>query len=155
VIDPALISAAIVSKLQAISTVVSEVEVASNISAYEDDFPGSVSLFSAIAELSNPRILVVWNGSGPGQLARMEVWKHRFSLILKSRNKYTTLWAAIANGIPTGGDGLNFRKTTIHANCLPMDTPTCDRRTLLLTEQTTIDYFEVQFGLTERRLLDT
>ena len=148
--DLAILAAAIVAKLQAIPGVVTELSGdAGRVFAYEDEYPTSLNLQRAIYEMPDPAVMVVWNGTGPtGQ--RYEVWAHRFSLMLKAANKFTALCAAISNGIPAGGDGLNFRRTTIDTSCDPIGSMNFDRRFLLVTEQSTLDYFEATFTLMER-----
>lgn len=141
---------AIVTKLKAITGVITEMGGDnSRIFAYEDEFPTSLNLQKAIYEMPDPAIMVIWNGTGPTG-ARYEVWAHRFSLALKAANKFSALCAAISNGVPTGGDGLNFRRTTIHSDCDPIGAMNFDRRFLVVTETSTLDYFEASFSLMER-----
>jgi hypothetical protein len=149
-VDPATLISALVTKLRLIPGVVTEMDGdATAVAAYEDTFPSATSLQNAIATMPSPGILVVWNGSGPAASGRGERWTHRFSLILRARNKYTTLYSAIMNGVPTGGT-LKFPLVTLDAGCSPINTATCDRRSLFIDERTSLDFFELQFSLAER-----
>lgn len=120
------------------------------IQGYEDEHPGSVSVQTAISQVPTPGILVVWNGTSPSG-GRSEQWTHRFQLVLKTDNKYMELFEAIVNGIRAGRTR-RWRLENVTAECGPIATFSCDRRTLLVSEQplSLIDYFDVSFSVSDR-----
>jgi hypothetical protein len=146
----------IVAALRAIPGAVSELgSDASRIAGYEDLFPGSLTISESINNMPNPSILVVYNGTATADYKKGSVWEHKFSLILKTKNAYTDLVAAIINGVPTGGiygGTLKFRLITLHSSCDPINELSADRRQLFLSEYSSIDYWEVSFVLYERGL---
>jgi len=146
---------AIVAALQSITTVVSELgNDSARIVGYEDAFPGVLTITEAINNLPNPSVLVVYNGTGIGDYKKGEVWAHRYSLILKTKNVYADLITAIINGVPVGAlyHGLPFRRSTLLSSCDPIEDITSDRRQLFLSEYSSIDYWEMSFTLVERGL---
>ncbi len=154
-INPGTLVDAIVAKLRAIPELVAELGgEASRIRAYHYRYPQQASLARAIYEMESPSILVVWRGTDPGMVGRSEVWKHRFSLYLRSREVgeaepvtagYYRLVELLTNGVPAGGDGQRMLYTVIDPSCYPMDVP----RLVAAADLEGVDYFEVEFSLTE------
>ena len=131
-------------------------EPASGIRPYHDAYPRKVDLEDAIGQMPQPGILVAWRGTGPARRRAGEVWVHRFSLILRvadqsglNRKDYAGMWIAIMNGIPAGGDGQPFRRAAIDPNLLPPDTPSIERRSILLDGSSRLDYFEILLSYTQ------
>ena len=152
-LNPSTLVDSIVAKLQSIPEVVTELgELATNIQSYESEYPSSLTITEAVHNQPNPSIIVVWNGSGPGESKRGDAWVHRLSLLCKTQNKYADLFTVISNGIPGAStdDGLNFRRTSIHTSCDPISTLTADRRQLFVNDYSAIDYLEISFTLIER-----
>ena len=151
-IAPLDIQNALVSKLQAIPALLLLVgSTAGNISAYVDEWPSRVDLLEAVRDMKPGEILVAHQETGPGQLARMETWRHRFSIYVKPLGKVSDVWYQFVNGIPTNGDGLKMLYTesldpTLHR----MNTPSIRRQFLPVNEFTVLDYFEISVTFDER-----
>jgi len=146
--NPADLCAALVTKLRAIAALVAALDNdATNIFAYEDNFPASNDIGKAIQDMPRGSIMVAWRGTANAG----RNWEHRFSLYLKAPGKYTTLWNLISNGVPTGGDGLGFRYTMIHTSCYPIHGRiSAEPRTLAVSDLSYLDYYECPLTLQER-----
>lgn len=123
----------------------------SRIRAYHDSFPDNTNLARSIVDLKAPGILAVWRGTLPVVSRNREVWVHRFSLVIKAAETtpvnqlqdYPGLWLAIMNGVPTEGNGQPFRRSTIDDELLPPNTPSIRRQSIIVSNDTSIDYFEI------------
>jgi hypothetical protein len=154
-INPGVLVDAIVVKLRAIPDLVMEMDgEATHIQPYHYRYPKEASLARALHDAGSPSILVVYRGTDPGRLNGGEVWKHRFSLFIRSGEVadadpatagYYRLLELIISGVPTGGDGQRMLYTVIHPTCYPMDLP----RMVAASDIEGIDFFEAQFSLTE------
>ena len=154
-INPGTLVGAIVAKLRAIPDLVTEMGGdAMRIRPYHYRYPKEASLARALHDAGSPSILVVYRGTDPGRLNGGEVWKHRFSLFMRSGEVvdsdpatagYYRLLELITKGVPTGGDGQPMLYTVIDSLCYPMDLP----RTAAASDIEGVDFFEVQFSLTE------
>lgn len=129
------------------------------IYTYDESYPYQSDIALAIWKLKAPSLLVVWRGSSPGSKARIEVWRHSYSVIIRSNEdsetaanpaSYFEIWAAISNGKPADGTGCSFRGSSVHESVFAMETPSIVRQTLYVTAETRLDYHEVQIVLTER-----
>jgi hypothetical protein len=159
---PGDLTDAITAKLQSIAGLVAILGGdVKRIFPYRRSFPNAVVLMDAIYRMPVPSIMVVWEGTIPGRLNQMEVWKHRFGLYLRfadvvrgdaSKGAYD-MWEHAINGIPTGtgADGLKLLRTSIHESCYPMDPPAVIPQAGQTADSgTTFEYFKVNFSLTER-----
>lgn len=122
---------------------------ADRISAYVDTFPTKVDLTFAIQRMQSPSLLVVWQGTGVGILQKNEVWKHRFSWILRGADPATVFTHSI-NGIPSDGRGYKMLRHPLHDYAYSMDVPDANRRSLLIGNDTVIDYFEISVSYAEK-----
>lgn len=148
---PETIQNALVSKLQAIPALVALLSSSATISAYVDEWPGKVDLLEAVRDLPEGSILIAHQETGPGQLAKMETWRHRLSLYVKPKGKMSDIWAQIVNGIPTNGDGLKMLYTeSLDAALHRMNVPTIRRQFLSVDQFTVIDYFEISVTFDEK-----
>ena len=150
-INPAEILDALISKLREIEDLVEEMDGdATRIYAFHNLYPKESNLAHAIFTQPVPSILAVWNGTGPGSFGRNEAWKHHFALYLRAREtdeataSYARLFRLLTKGVPPS-TGLALQYSTIHDDCLPMDTPTIHRD----TDQESLDYFQVDLTFTE------
>lgn len=156
-LNPADLVDAIVAALQDIPEFVTEMDGdAARISAYHDQFPTRSNLALAIYQMDPPSTLVIWRETAPGSAGRMEVWKHSFSVLFRPREHvagddygYGKLMELFVNGVPSSGTGQKLLNEPIHASCWPMDVPTFARSTLMVTQDSALDYFEVRLTLTE------
>jgi len=156
-LNPADLVDAIVAALQDIPEFVTEMNSEPDrISAYHDQFPARVNLGQAIYQMDPPSTLVAWRETAPGSVGRMEMWKHSFSVYFRPKEHaagddygYGKLMGLLINGVPTSGTGQKLLNEPIHASCFPMDVPTFARNTLMVTQDSSIDYFEVRLTLTE------
>lgn len=154
-INPGTLVDALVAKLRAIPELVTEMNGdAARIRAYHYRYPKQASLARALYELDSPAVLVAWRGVEPGRFGRGEVWQHRFSLFVRSREildnepstaGYYRIIELLSNGVPTGGDGQRMLDTVIDPACYPMDVP----RVITASDVEGVDYFEVELHLTE------
>jgi hypothetical protein len=142
----------LVANLQAIPALVLLMgNSASNIIAYNDEWPKKVDLLEAVRDLLPGQMLVAHQETGLGLLGRMEKWKHRFSIYLKPKGTMSAAWFQIVNGIPTTGGGLPMISTVVHPALTEMETPTIRRQFLPVGEYTVFDYFEISITFAERR----
>jgi hypothetical protein len=159
VTNPAEIGAGFLAMLKTIPALVTEMgEDEDRIVFYEDVFPGTASKTFAIGQMVPPSILLCFEGTNPGVFNRMEVWRHRFSLLMRPGDKglgdgkATTLWSLLVNGVPTGqagGQSLRMMYVAVHDNCYPMEVPSVQRNSLLVGDAAIIDYYEAQIVFTE------
>lgn len=148
-INPADLVAALVTALRDIPAYVTEMNGdASNIFAYEDQFPTTASVQQAIAKMTPPQTMVVFEGTSQGNFDRNEVWKHRISIIQRAYGKSTTLWHLFVNGIPASGTQRLFY-TNILSTCMPMDIPSVQRVPLLVSQDAIIDFYQISATFTE------
>lgn len=147
--DPAEIGAGFLAKLRDIAALVAELGGDEDrIGFFEDVFPGTASKAFAIGQMNAPSMMLTFEGTTPGNFNRMEVWKHRFALLMRPLGKATTLWTLVVNGIPVG-ETLRMMYLAPHANCYPMDVPSVQRNSLLVGDGAIIDYYEAQIVFTE------
>ncbi len=142
----------LVAKLRALAALVALMKDgnSANISAYIDEWPKKADLLEAVRDMDPGTILVAHQETGPANLARMEVWRHRFSVYLKPLGLMSDAWTQIVNGIPAGGDGLPMYMTEVVAGLHRMDTPSIRRQFLPVNEFTVIDYFEISISFAEK-----
>ena len=152
-IDPAEIVDSLVALLQDIPELVQEMDGdLSRIFAYHDLYPQRVSLELAKYQMPAPGIMVAWQGTAPGSFGNNEVWKHQFSLFLRSREaapddpptSYYRLFRLLTKGVPSSA-GQPLSNLTVHPACDPMDVPSITRQ----TDAEGVDYFEVAMSFTE------
>ena len=152
-INPSTLAGALVSKMRAITALVTDMgSVSDRIFAYEDQFPTSTDVREAINAMKAPSMMVVFDGTAQARRQGREVWQHRFSILIRG-GKPTDIWTHFVNGVPTGQgtDGLNIRRTEIHSSVYAMDTPTIQRQVLMVSEFASLDYFQIQISLIEKR----
>ncbi len=150
-INPAEILDTLVAKLREIPALVSEVDGdAARIYAFHNLYPKESNLAHAIFTQPVPSMMAVWNGTGPGNFGRNEAWKHQFTIYLRAHEtdeptaSYARLFRLLTKGVPAS-TGLALQYSTVHPDCLPMDTPTIERA----TDQESLDYFVVILAFTE------
>ena len=126
---------------------------ATRIYAYEDRYPKNNSLERAKGLLKSPGLLVGFEGEGPARYGEQEVWEYRLSVSFRAAvdagdptpSGYYRLFRLLVKGVPTSGDGLQMQNITVHASCMPMGTPTMDRK----IDVNGNDYFEVSLSFLE------
>lgn len=139
----------IVSKLQAIPQLVALMESAnaSNIAAYHDQWPQKTDLLESVRQMQPGRILVAHQSSGPGNLGRLEWWRHTFTIYLKPIGYMSDAWYWMINGVPTNGDGLSMLHTESIASGLQrMEIPSIQRKFIAADASNPyflVDYFEI------------
>ena len=152
-VDPSELIDNLVTKLRAIADLVTEMDGdATRIAAYHDQFPDKSSLAQAVHDMAAPGILIVWNGTGPGNFGRNESWKHQIAAYLRMKaevpgdaaNGYYRLFRLITKGVPAG-DSVPMNYLEIHPSFYPMDTPSIERD----TDAEGLDYFRVVMPFTE------
>jgi hypothetical protein len=152
-IDPSQLVTNLVAMLRDIPELISEMGGdPERIYAYHDQYPKRVSLAHAIHSMPAPAIMAVWQGTAPGSLGGMDVWKHQVALYLRARETadgdpptaYYRLFRLITKGVPTAA-GVPMLNATVHPSCYPMDLPLIQRQ----TDAEGVDYFEVPITFTE------
>src|SRR5512138_2947795 len=83
-IDTTLLVDALVEMLWDIPERVAALGAADRVRAYSDRFPDWVSLPYAIHQMPTPSILVAWQGTQPGSITGIEVWKHQIGLFIRT-----------------------------------------------------------------------
>jgi len=153
VISPAELVDNLVALLRDIPELVAEMGGdEQRIFPYHDQYPKRASLAAAIHEMPAPGIMVAWQGTTPGALGGMDVWKHQVTLYLRSRETfdgepqtaYYRLFRLITKGVPASM-GIPMMNATVHGACHPMDLPLIQRQ----TDAEGLDYFEVPLTFTE------
>ncbi|MEN6532174.1 MAG: hypothetical protein ABFD89_00830 [Bryobacteraceae bacterium] len=151
-IDPSELVDNLVTKLRLITSLVADVGgVATNIYAYHDSHPTKSSLMAAILQMQHPSVMAVWQGTAPGSIQNMTIWKHQVTLYLRAKEEsaagtaYCDLFRHIVEGVPTD-ETLAMLYVEVHASCLPMDIPSISRQTDVEGQ----DYFEIPLSFTER-----
>lgn len=140
-IDPAILRAAQVTALREIAALVTLVGGSTaNIVDYEEEENGD--LFNTVFALAPPKILVVYQGTTPsGQYP--SVWQHNFSWIIRVAGSPTAVFAAIVNGVRTGGSGLALLLDSIHDKYEPMSLPQMRRAVIPISDRASKDYWEI------------
>jgi hypothetical protein len=143
VIDPEVIMAAVVTKLQSVTELVDELDGdVDAIRAFVDRYPSQTSLDQEIETAPVPSIILGYQGTVPGIVNRREAWRHAFVINLRVANPMKC-FAIIAN-------------STLFVEFSPdvfrMETPTCQRQRLLISEQPLrfLDYFQISISITEK-----
>lgn len=140
-IDPATLRTAFVNALKDIPALVAALGAsASNIEEYVDQNEGD--LFSKIASLKAPRLLVIY--SGTNQAGGQSLWRHAFSLIVCASGSPTAIYALVINGVPaSGGNTRTMLEYPIHAKYHQMEVPQLSRRVIPVSETSSFDYWEI------------
>lgn len=147
-IDPATLRAAQVTALREIPGVVALLGGnTANIVDYVEQDNGD--LFNTIWGLSPPKLLVVYQGSAPSGGSR-SMWQHSFSWVMRVSTSPTALFAAIVNGVRTGGNGLPFVHDSINNAYHPMTIPTMRRSVIPVSDTASKDYWEILTSYTSR-----
>jgi hypothetical protein len=136
---------AIVDSLRGIAALVALMGDEDQIYAHKHTWPASVSWMLALREAKTPSIMVLWRATRTGTWGNIPSRAHDFSLlILPGANaSIADIWEAIING--------GFQSAAdIHADVEMIQDPTCELRTLAVTENGYLDYWEAQFSLTEK-----
>lgn len=149
---PKTIQDALIAKYRAIPALVALMKdgSSSNIAAYIDEWPKKADLLEAVRDMDPGTMLIAHQETGPANLARMEVWRHRFSVYLKPLGLMSDAWFQIVNGVSAGGDGLAMYLTEVTTGLHRMDTPSIRRQFLPVNEFTVIDYFEINISFAEK-----
>jgi len=152
-INPAELVDNLVAMLRAIPDLVAEMDGdPERIYAYHDQYPKRSSLAQAIHNMPAPAVMAVWQGTAPGTLGSVDVWKHQVTLYLRARETfdgdppaaYYRLFRLITKGVPEGSE-VPMLNATVHPSCYPMDLPQIQRQ----TDAEGLDYFEVPITFTE------
>ncbi len=152
-IDPSVLVDNLVAMLREIPELVQEMTGDPvRIYAYHDQYPKRSSLAHAIHQMPAPAVMAAWQGTTPGSLGGVDVWKHQVTLYLRARESdesdlptgYYRLFRLITKGVPASA-GVEMLNATVHPSCYPMDLPTIQRQ----TDAEGLDYFEVVTSLTE------
>jgi hypothetical protein len=146
----------IVTSLRAIPDLVTLLGGANNITAYKPMWPARISWRLALWELKPlPAVLVLYRGTRTGRWGNIPSRGSDFSLIVRDGEGVSSadIIAAIENGIPTGCGGLKWGSAEIHADVDMIEVPTWQVQTLLVDENTSLDYPEATFTLTEKYCL--
>lgn len=147
-IDPATLRAAQVTALREIPGVVALLGASTaNIVEYVEEANGD--LFNTIWSLSPPKLLVVYQGSAPSG-GTQSMWQHSFSWVIRVSGSPTALFAAIVNGLRTGGSGLPFVSDSINNVYHPMAIPTMRRSVIPVSDTASKDYWEILTSYTSR-----
>jgi len=144
---------AIVESLQDIAGLVAALGDVSKIAAYKHQWPSSVNWQLAVWKLKPPAILVHYRGTRNGRWGNIPSRVHDFSLFIRDGENgadISTLWCWIVDGVPANGSGLKWPYEPIDESVTMIQLPEFASRTLLVSEDATLDYHEVQFSLTEK-----
>jgi hypothetical protein len=148
-IDASVLVSNLVALLRDIPELVAALGSADRIQEYRDRFPDAVSLPYAIHQMPTSSILVAWQGTQPGTLDGVDVWRHQIGIYVRSGEvaaptAYPALFRLITKGVPTSV-GIQLSNATVHPSCYPMDLPTIQRA----ADAEGLDYFEVTTTFTE------
>jgi hypothetical protein len=146
-IDPATLRAAQVTALKEIPSLVTLLGAEANIVDYEEEDNGD--LFNTVFALDPPKLLVVYQGTNPSGGAR-SMWQHNFSWIIRVSTSPTAVFAAIVNGVRTGGSGLALLYDSINPNYQPMSLPSMRRAVIPISERASRDYWEITTSFISR-----
>jgi hypothetical protein len=146
-LDPVAIQGGIVTQLRSITALVTAMSVDTNISSHIDSYPSGRNVADAIHELIAPGLLVLWDGTEPGDLGQALPWKHRFKIVLAAEGAALTLAALIINGVVS--DGVPFLECEVAAGLDPAETPLIQRETLDLGESQ-LDYVSILLTYAEQ-----
>jgi hypothetical protein len=150
-LEPETIQTALESKLRAIPALVTLMASSADIAAYVDEWPTKSNLTEAITQQRVGSILIAHLETSPGQLNRMETWRHRFALYIKPKGKMSAIWKQLVDGVPTNGDGLSMLRTeSLNSKLHSMNVPSCVRRFQSISDTTILDYFEVSYTFDEK-----
>jgi hypothetical protein len=142
-IDPKAHLGLIVAKLQSIAGLVVELGGDSSvIRAFVDSYPSKTSLDQEIETAPVPSIIVAYQGTSPGVVARREAWRHSFVISMRVADPMNC-FQIIAN---------NTLFYEFSPEVFRMETPTCQRQRLLISEQPLrfLDYFQISISITEK-----
>lgn len=147
---PADVVIGVVTKLKAISALVTLVDSASNIVAHDQGFPAK-TIQEAVYELTPPGILVIWRGcySSPARPLA-----HRISIVIRPKvgKTHGEMIAAILNGTATGAN-VKFLYDELHSSCTHPENVRAEVASLMIGDNPPayLDYPELSFDLTEKR----
>lgn len=147
-IDPATLRAEQVTALRQIPALVALLGGnTANIVDYEEEENGD--LFNTIFALDPPKLLVVYQGTNPSGGSR-SMWQHNFSWIIRVSTSPTAVFAAIVNGVRTGGSGLALLYETINPAYQPMSIPVMRRALIPISDRASKDYWEISISFTSK-----
>lgn len=159
-LDPSLVTNAVVTALQSIPALVTAMGgSAGQIYAHHFYYGAEDRLSKALFEITPPSILVAWVGTQGGNFDGMTIWKHRVNLYIRAANVagsgspvgYEHLWCLICNGGPvhawdgSGGSSSNIRTVQIFNGLDIMDTPSIGHQ----VDEEQMDYFVGTFVFPE------
>lgn len=155
-LNPKLLTNAIVSSLQGITALVAAMNGdASRIQAHHYLYGAEFRIEEALYKLTPPTILVVWEGTQGGNFSGYQIWKHRFCCYIRAANvagqsnptTYEDLWWLICNSpVSTVSPGtINLRYINIYSGVDIMETPSI----VHLKDEDRMDYFAGHFVLPE------
>lgn len=152
--DPDVLTAAIVTALQSISTLIASpllANGAASILSYYPDVPeGDVNIEQTIIEQPAGSILVHWVGTRTGNFAKNDAIKHDFSISLKPRGRVAPLFVLIREGI-CATSGLKFKHTPVTIDVRLPEELQIINSTKFMTERYGLrDFSDITFTLTER-----
>jgi len=136
-VDPTQLTASITTALQSIAGLVTALGGdTKRIFPYKRSQSVScLTLMDAIWQQPIPSIMVVWEGTIPGNLSKREVWSHKYALYLRFKESLNadaaagayTLWQNIINGVPVPStdptNNLKMLWYEVHQSCYPMRDP--------------------------------
>jgi hypothetical protein len=161
-VNPGDLVNALVTKMQLVEGLVREVgSDPQKIYVYQHNFPRTMTLEDAVYQMPPGSMMVAWEGTGPGRLDRMEVWKFRLGIYVKPAERpnidaaYSVyqLWDNFINGVPVGEgcDGQKMLRTEIHDDFWPMDTPSITAQSGRTPESgATFEYFKISVTFTQK-----
>lgn len=140
-ITPSTITAAMITKLRLIPTLVTAMGTSARIFTHDEQG----SLAESIRNLKAKELLVAWQQSVPAEMGPLTIWEHQISVFFRVYGDPSTAISAILTGIPTGSQQ-PFHRLTLTAGLLPSTTPTIFRRQLPISGDAFVDYIEIQFS---------
>ena len=152
-LNPRIIADAIVSALRTIPDLVAAMAgEASRISAYHYLYGADNRLDLAINKMKPPSILVVFEGTQPGDFDGSTIWKHHFCVYIRVATaanmvlplSYEDIWTLIVNE-PVNGGAQNIRSVNLVDGVDIMDTPGI----IHMLDEDRMDYFAARFVIPE------
>lgn len=138
--NPTSIRSAFVTALKAIPALVTLLGgSAANIIEYDEATGGDINS-TIVNGLKNNQLLVYIESVQLASGVR-DYFKIQLAVPVKSESVWS-VWAAICNG--TGPDGQPLIGSTILPGYHPMENPTVDRSSILVSDTTSLDYFVIK-----------
>ena len=138
----------LVATFRSMPDLVAALGAAENIFGYKYNYPVQQSIDVAIGDLQAPSLMIAHSETTVAN--RKDGLIHKFTGFIKARGNVGAVFVALREDVPAGTGGLKFKQATIHEQLHPPFLAGYAAAKLIISEQQSIDFHQVNLILTER-----